>query len=902
MGSSVGVQWATCWSLQEQLAASESGLDAARTRQAQLPSDAGGYLHAEVELRKREVEEQRRRVADPQASSRRKVTGINRGLVRESRPGPQVALRSGVRYVNGQELPPPLAGKFQDREAETDRLAGLLGDDAVRVVVVVGPDGVGKTAIVSRLLDPPEGGNGSRSMPAEAVVYLPVHGARPITAAVLLTCLRRALPSQRASGLTTMLEDEVLTSEQKLEVLLERISNRRVVVAFDNVEDLLDGANGEFRDPELREVLSALVGRRQHGVKVVLITRTGTEPRPLLRGAPVGEVTLPVERGLPYPHAERFLRGLDVDGIIGRSRENLAAVRKLTDGRPRALEALYFLLARGVALPGLLEEMEAAGPPDAVVDLLVGRMLNSLDNIDRLVIQALAVYGRPVLESAVDHLIEPYLPGYQSRLVLQRLLRQRLVRRQGGRWFVPATDHARVLRGIPPGQAGDHAESPARFTRAALLHRAADYFADVRALQGEITSIDDLNPYFMEIDLRLRARDLRTALELMDEVDSGWLRGWGFRYVLSNWRKSLVGRLGDPLLEAGNLDALGDSCRQRDKQNQAIRYFEKALPLVAETEFADQLLPALHINLGGALTNINRHEAAREHYDWARRAAETADLPDLQAQAWSGLSICAAESGRFGEALDHFALARELIEGSDDPSLGPLRIRLLLNAGYWYGQLGEPEHALEYLHQGREEAAAQDERLLEGQLLDAIAEVLIDQAHLGMAIDLARRAVAIGRQLSSPPLLREASVTLAQAHLCAGSVAKALSVAEAAIQYRASRRSLRAFALYGITALRIGDPAIAKVGLTEAHQEAMRLRRHHKQNFAALDIDGLALCGLVLCKQPRRLDEATASFRAARLISSEPGVVRRTVRLLDELGVADEQGVLAVARESALGR
>ena len=91
---------------------------------------------------------------------------------------------------------------------------------------------------------------------------------------------------------------------------------------------------------------------------------------------------------------------------------------------------------------------------------------------------------------------------------------------------------------------------------------------------------------------------------------------------------------------------------------------------------------------------------------------------------------------------------------------------------------------------------------------------MIDQAHLGLTIDLAHRAIVIGKQLASPPLLHEASVTLAQAQLCAGSIDKALLTAEAARRHRASRRSLRPFVLYGITALRIGNPALAKASFT----------------------------------------------------------------------------------------
>jgi tetratricopeptide (TPR) repeat protein len=911
---------------QERLAEAEARLKVVERRRARQSGAAGRRLDPEIRLRKHELEDLRWRAANPDSSKRVKHEGIARGLIREGRYGPHVVARSGVRYVNDDELPLTTHDWFQDRADETRDLRGLLDAEAVRIVVVAGPDGIGKTAIVSWVLRPPEGADGPSRVPAEAVVYLPVRGARPVTAAALLTDLRRALPSSRTAGLHTMLADGALTSAEKLEAVLERFGGRRrVVVAIDNLEDLLDDATGAFRDGELLELLSILVGRRQHGVKVILVTRTGTEPRPLLRGAPAGEITFPVDDGLRSPHAERFLRALDGDGggIVAKlPRQQLSAVSRLAGGRPRALEALHFLLARDVELKRLLEEMEAAAGPDAVVDLLVGRVVAKLGELDRRVVQALAVYGRPVDPAAVDYLVEPYLPGYQSRLALERLLEQRLVRRQGERWFLPSSDCARVLRGIPPRGPGDLTRERPPLTLRALRHLAANYFGEVREIRGEIRSIDDLNPHFREIELRLQAGERQAAHALIDEVDYGWLRRRGFAHLVSSWREGLVGRLGDPLLEAMNLDALGNASRQRDDQDRAIRYFKKALPLAGKTEFAPYLLPALHINLGGACVDSSRFQAAGEYFEWALETG--AGLARIQAQARMGLGTCAAESGQFGEALDHLALATKLVEAAvdpalgametespltrelvevaaDDPSLRAIEIEVPLNAGLWYGQLGEPEHALDYLYRARDLAAARDERLLEGKALGAIAEVLIDQAHLGQGIDLARRAIALGRQLDSPSLLRDANVTLAQALLCAGSVAKALSAADAARRRRASRRALPAYTLYGIAALRNGDRALARSGFEEAHREAMRLRQRHKRHLGALDGDGLALCGLALCDEPAWLDQAVASFGAARTVSSERGVVCRIVRLLDELRVADEQGLLSNARKAALG-
>ena len=47
---------------------------------------------------------------------------------------------------------------FQGRRAETARLAGYLSDPGIRLVTVTGPGGIGKTAMVCRLLKGLESG------------------------------------------------------------------------------------------------------------------------------------------------------------------------------------------------------------------------------------------------------------------------------------------------------------------------------------------------------------------------------------------------------------------------------------------------------------------------------------------------------------------------------------------------------------------------------------------------------------------------------------------------------------------------------------------------------------------------------------------------------------------------
>ncbi len=80
---------------------------------------------------------------------------IGSGLEREQVPAEPQPVQAS-KFVN----PPPAVAPtwFQGRQVETDRLARYLSDPGIRLVTVSGPGGIGKTALVCRLLKGLESG------------------------------------------------------------------------------------------------------------------------------------------------------------------------------------------------------------------------------------------------------------------------------------------------------------------------------------------------------------------------------------------------------------------------------------------------------------------------------------------------------------------------------------------------------------------------------------------------------------------------------------------------------------------------------------------------------------------------------------------------------------------------
>ena len=150
---------------------------------------------------------------------------------------------------------------------------------------------------------------------------------------------------------------------------------------------------------------------------------------------------------------------MDADGKLGlksATNERLALARERTRGFPRALEALFAILSAD--RDTTLEEILAGSLPENVTEALVGEAFSRLDPTQQRVMQALAVYGRPVPSAAVDYLLQPHQPGVDSAPVLSRLVNMHFARKEAGRFYLHPVDREYALarcagRGIgPPGQ------------------------------------------------------------------------------------------------------------------------------------------------------------------------------------------------------------------------------------------------------------------------------------------------------------------------------------------------------------------------------------------------------------------------------------------------------------------
>jgi tetratricopeptide (TPR) repeat protein len=457
--------------------------------------------------------------------------------------------------------------------------------------------------------------------------------------------------------------DEAKSVEGRVFALTSMFTRRLVVVLLDNFEDLLDSETHALADREFAEALHQLLRVPEHGLKLIITTRA--VPRELSLDQSARQLPIDLGEGLRSPYAERLLRAMDRDGRLGlRDAPDsvLAEIRERTLGYPRALEAFVAILRadRHTSVQDLLALEHA---PGEVVEELVEAAFHRLPPRFQQVVQALAVYGRPVTPQAIDFLLQPWLPGIESEPMLGRLVGMYLVRKDSRQFFLHQVDRAYALSRVPTGVPGDWAATELPFTLSGLRHRAAEYFRKLRTDPGTWRLIEDLGPALAEFELLSAAGDIRAAVDVLSVLVAP---------LSTVGHDGQIVQLADQALQAaGGADRVrllgwsGAALASAGEDQQAITRLQEALAEAAPDHDSVELI-AWRLSLADSESNLGNSRRAAEEYN-AALGLTFDELPELAAQALLGL-------GRMNETLGQYLEADHLYRRALEQLLGRIEV------------------------------------------------------------------------------------------------------------------------------------------------------------------------------------------------------------------------------------
>ncbi|MDQ7027872.1 MAG: winged helix-turn-helix domain-containing protein, partial [Anaerolineae bacterium] len=280
----------------------------------------------------------------------------------------------GVKAIN--PLPQRVDDRFTGRETEQQTLLELL-DKRTRLISIYGRAGIGKTALVCKVLAQLQTSQVSKTqMAIDGMVFLSA-ASTGIGMARIFADFGRLLGEDKNQAVSGELA-------QRITALLERLSRGNYILLLDNLESVQNGATGELLDADLQLFFKMAV--EQSGDLRIIVT--SREPLFLPASTRTYERRLELNEGLALEDSIALLRRCDIDGNAGLrdAPDNLLRhIAEGTRGYPRALEAVVGLLVEDPFLTPENLVDETFPTSDEISEVLVAQALERLDDVSQRV-------------------------------------------------------------------------------------------------------------------------------------------------------------------------------------------------------------------------------------------------------------------------------------------------------------------------------------------------------------------------------------------------------------------------------------------------------------------------------------------------------------------------------------
>ncbi len=549
----------------------------------------------------------------------------------------------GARLTTGVE-------QFVDRNQKRAQLRKLLFGKC-RIISITGHRGIGKSALVARVLAEYETSNSNRKPASDidAVVYL---STRDETAGITRDRIYLSIAELAADSERENLE-QLWNNHDRVNSwpeLFRAFSSRKSVVVLDNLDEIQDAA-GSLREPDIAEFLNE-VCRTPSRFHVVT-----TSQRPLLlpRQFEVTTYVMPIDDGLDPPNAVKLLRVLDADGRAGlrdADENDLRSAAQRLYGTPRGLQLLAGSLKRRPTLR--VQDALAGGPTlDEILAELISTEYGRLNEVESGIVRMVVVAGVPLPGTALAPLLPEWSPASLAE-ALDDLVEEHVLSfdRSTGQVSMHPLDADYVLN-IALGPRSNLVQE--------LHRRLAEWYVTQRNPAASRQTLADINAERREIAHRVAIGDHLGALSTLADIAEFMARHGGIEELRAN----AVANDDDPIrmrIDAGWCKGFADFFG--GSLHKALAAFNSARQLITDPGM-DPRGPTLDYWLGATFRHMGRASAAVEVLN--RAVGTTPDpAPRVRALFELGLTYCYLKDQSSAGAV---VIELEKLVGPDSPAI-----------------------------------------------------------------------------------------------------------------------------------------------------------------------------------------------------------------------------------------
>lgn len=519
-----------------------------------------------------------------------------------------------------EQLPLPgmtegYAEDFVDRRRDLQRLVSALREGTARAVVITGPEGIGKTALATRL---------ALILASEGYPVIPVYSSKynSISAARLLEATIGALAGCGREE-AQRLRDPAVSPAERLKSMLDVLERERVLIILDDLD--LDEKTGKIKDVELSEFYLHML-RQMDRCRAII---TG-------RALPADALTLP-RKAWEWP-----LLALSEAAFIKYllKEDRIASAYRKGEISYKLLQALHGSLVPSACLPQMRRSLLMAREGLSLCDEFLAGLYESVRSEARLGLSHAAVYGTAVSPAglaAVASISEENALAFAKEW--QDLF---LAYPVGNLWAVPSQAKPFLQKVLSPDQLKE-------------AHKKAGDFLSSLAEAGHASELG-----LSRLDCLLEARGQYLAADEPDKAREITARISG--YLERRGYYSEIIRLNEQLLRLerhiGPMNWIARAYLDQEKYPQAQKWYSQVLEA--------ELNATACQGLGTVYFRQGKYDLAKENFQKAVEICRVSGDIGGEAAALHGLASIDMEQRREKDALEKLRRVAEIQEQMGD--------------------------------------------------------------------------------------------------------------------------------------------------------------------------------------------------------------------------------------------
>ncbi len=534
-------------------------------------------------------------------------------------------------------------------------------------VILKGPGGIGKSTLTTRVA--------ANLRMKKGYEFIVVRGAT--STAQILEAISKKTAGLGVKGAEDVYASEMGVEEKLVWYLDHFLTNRKVAIIFDNFEENQDEEKGDFRSESLKKFLWFSRDALRHKDSFLLFST-----RYRLPGFEDPGITLEVPEFTPGEFRKMLLKS---DALKRLDKNSVSLLQQEIGGNPRALELLDRIAVNEFGkldfsweqlkdlIPELRERIiDKKDENDDFTPLFLEKLLKYLDPGQRLILEVLSVYRKPVPQEALE------IQGVK----MERRDRQRLAGLSLLESLEMEKGHLYYVHRLTAGYLLERMEIVVK-NRCHV--QAARYFKEIRDAKGKLFLGYGIEArwHFLQAGEWNRAAEITFALE-------SFLTLHGY----PQWSMELLQEL-DPeklnemnrLVVYGRIGTLYQDFGEYDK---SLDFQQKAYEIAQKNNDLKNSATGLHL-IGNIYYLKGNYGAALIQYEKAKETFEKiGDIKGLSGSLHQIGRIC-QDKGDYDAALNQYQKALKISEEIGDKKNVA---DILLQIGILYQDKGDFDVAL----------------------------------------------------------------------------------------------------------------------------------------------------------------------------------------------------------------